>query len=80
MRESPTGRATVKSPSSGALLLAVIPFMAMCFSVPLWDRIDPMVLGLPFNLFWLMSWIVLTPVCMWVAYRIESAPDRQGEA
>jgi hypothetical protein len=45
----------------------------MCFSVSLWDRIEPMVLGLPFNLFWLMSWIVLTPVCLWGAYRIETA-------
>jgi membrane protein required for beta-lactamase induction len=30
-----------------------------------------MVLGLPFNLFWLLLWIVLTTVCMWGAYRIE---------
>ena len=68
----------MKRPSTGALLLALIPFAAMCFSVPLWDRIEPMVLGLPFNLFWLISWIVLTPACMWGAYRIESAPGRQG--
>jgi hypothetical protein len=67
----------VKRPSRGALLLAAIPFATMCFSVPLWDRIEPMVLGLPFNLFWLMSWIVLTPVCLWGVYRIEAA--RQGE-
>jgi hypothetical protein len=44
----------------------------MCFTVPLWDRIYPIVLGLPFNLFWLTLWIVLTPLCMWGAYRIES--------
>jgi Protein of unknown function (DUF3311) len=70
----------VRRPAGAALLLALIPFVAMCFSVPFWDRIDPMVLGLPFNLFWLISWIVLTPVCMWAAYRIETAPDRQGRA
>ena len=44
----------------------------MCFSVPLWDRIDPMILGLPFNLFWLMAWIVLSPLCLWFAYRVEA--------
>lgn len=44
----------------------------MCFSVSLWDRIYPIVLGLPFNLFWLTLWIVLTPLCMWGAYRIET--------
>ena len=67
----------MKRPARGALLLAVIPFIAMCFSVALWDRIEPMVFGLPFNLFWLVSWVVLTPVCMWGVYRIETA--RQGQ-
>jgi hypothetical protein len=62
----------VKKPSLGALLLGLIPFAAMCFSVPLWDRIYPMVFGLPFNLFWLISWIGLTSVCMWIAYRVEA--------
>lgn len=65
----------VKRPSIGALALALIPFAAMCFSVALWDRVQPMVLGLPFNLFWLILWLVLTPCCMWGAYRIEGATD-----
>ena len=30
-----------------------------------------MILGLPFNLFWLLSWIVLTSVCMAGVYRLE---------
>jgi hypothetical protein len=62
----------VKRPSFGALLLALIPFAAMCFSVSLWDRIYPIVLGLPFNLFWLTLWMMLTPLCMWGAYRLET--------
>jgi hypothetical protein len=62
----------VKRPSLGALLLALIPFTAMCFSVSLWDRIYPIVLGMPFNIFWLTLWIVLTPLCMWGAYRLET--------
>ena len=67
----------MKRPSLGALLLGSIPFVATCFSVALWDRVDPMVLGLPFNFFWLISWLLLTPVCMWGAYRLEepSASD-----
>jgi Protein of unknown function (DUF3311) len=47
--------------------------------------VHPMVLGLPFNLFWLLAWIVLTPVCLRVAYLVEtsrgsdaSAPARNG--
>ena len=63
----------VKTPSFAAIVVALIPFCAMCFSVPAWDRVYPMVLGLPFNFFWLLSWIVLTTVCMWAVYRIESS-------
>jgi hypothetical protein len=49
----------------------------MCFTVPLWDRVRPLMLGLPFNLFWLILWMLLTPCCMWGAYRIESAAERR---
>jgi hypothetical protein len=36
-----------------------------------------MVLGLPFNFFWLILWLLLTPLCMWGAFRLEikRAPD-----
>ncbi|HUI42746.1 MAG TPA: DUF3311 domain-containing protein [Terriglobia bacterium] len=66
-----------KRPSLGTLLLALIPFAAMCFSVPLWDRVEPRILGIPFNLSWLIGWIVLTTLCLWVAYRLESARGKK---
>lgn len=62
-----------EKPSTRALLIALIPFVAMCFTVPLWDRVEPMLLGLPFNLFWLIAWIVLSSLCMGIVYRVESA-------
>ncbi len=71
----------------GAILLGSIPFVAICFSVPLWDRVYPIVFGIPFNLFWLMTWLVLTPLCMWGIYRIRLLPpsgnsrrEREGRA
>ena len=67
----------MKRPSLGAILLALIPFVTMCFSVALWDRVDPMFPGLPFNLFWLISWIVFSTLCMWAAYRIEAARHKK---
>jgi len=66
-----------KRPSLGAILLALIPFAAMCFSVPLWDRAEPLVLGIPFNLFWLISWIALSSLCLWGAYRLETKRDKK---
>jgi hypothetical protein len=66
--------------SRAALLLALALFVAMCFSVPLWDRVRPWVLGLPFNLFWLSVWIVATSLCLWVIYRLESRHSRRDES
>jgi len=43
----------------------------MCFTVSWWDRVLPMIFGLPFNLFWLLLWIALSSVCMAFAHRIE---------
>jgi hypothetical protein len=51
--------------------LALVPLCALCLSVPLWDRLTPRVLGLPFNIFWIMAWVALTPVLMNIMYRIE---------
>jgi Protein of unknown function (DUF3311) len=68
----------MKIPRTGALLLALIPFIAICFSVPLWDRVYPLVLGLPFNLFWLICWIPLTSVCLWGAYRLQDRGSDKG--
>jgi Protein of unknown function (DUF3311) len=66
----------VNKPSRAALLLGLIPFAAMCFSVSLWDRVQPMLFGLPFNLFWLLCWIVISSACLSIAYRIEAARSK----
>jgi hypothetical protein len=60
----------MKRPSVGAIVLGLIPFIAVCFSVSLWDRIHPIVLGIPFNFFWLILWILLTPICLFASYRL----------
>jgi hypothetical protein len=76
----------LQRPSLGAILLGLIPFIAICFSVSLWDRVEPMFLGVPFNFFWLILWLLLTPLCMWGAYRLEaprvldSQRDKEGDA
>lgn len=59
------------------MLLALTPFLGMCFSVPLWDRVHPLLLGLPFNLMWLICWIVLGTLCLWGAYRLEIAREKR---
>jgi Protein of unknown function (DUF3311) len=75
----------VQRPALGSILLGLIPFAATCFSVSLWDRIHPMILGIPFNFFWSFLWLLITPICLWGALRIESrrelaAKRQQGGA
>jgi hypothetical protein len=61
----------IKRPSLVSIVLALIPIGALCFSVPLWDRITPRVFGLPFNIFWIVAWLALTPAVMAIVYQIE---------
>jgi hypothetical protein len=61
----------MKRPLPASLFLALVPCFGLCFSVPLWDRVHPMVFGMPFNLFWLVAWLVATPLIMLLMYKIE---------
>jgi len=64
-----------------ALILGAIPFITMVFALPLVNRIEPVILGLPFLLFWLLAWVVLTPFILIVAYVLEKKynPPEKGE-
>jgi len=37
-------------------ILAAIPFAAVTIAVPLVNRVEPRVAGLPFLLFWIVAW------------------------
>jgi hypothetical protein len=63
-----------------SLLLALMPFLAICVMVPLCDRIDPLILGLPFNLAWLIAWIPLTSLCMAGVYQLWKRSQREALA
>jgi len=54
-----------------ALLLASIPFITLVFALPWVNRIEPLVLGLPFLLFWIALWVFLTPFILLAAYLLE---------
>ena len=61
-----------------ALLLAAISFIALVFMLPFVNRIEPVVLGLPFLRFWIVGWIFLTPFILLSAYLLQrkfNAPE-----
>lgn len=57
-------------------LLLIIPFVGMALMLPLANRIEPYILGLPFLLFWIVLWMILSSAIMAFVYRYD--PDNQG--
>ena len=65
-----------------ALILGSIPFITLVFALPLVNRIEPVILGLPFLLFWIIFWVILTPLILFLAYRLEkkfNPPEKEDE-
>jgi hypothetical protein len=54
-----------------ALILGAIPFITLVFALPLVNRVEPIILGLPFLLFWILSWVLMTPLILFIAYLLE---------
>ena len=54
-------------------LLLIIPFIGMCVLLPLADRIEPYVLGVPFLLFWIVLWMILSSVVLLIVYKLDPA-------
>ena len=66
-----------------ALILGAIPFITLVFALPLVNRIEPVILGLPFLLFWILAWVILTPFILFLAYRLEkkfNPPEEEDES
>jgi hypothetical protein len=59
--------------------LAVLPFIGMLGMIPWANRTDPYILGMPFLLFWIVLWVVLTSVCMTLVYISDPANKAEAE-
>lgn len=56
-------------------LLLIIPFIGMGALLPLANRIEPYVLGLPFLLFWITTWMILSSVILLIVYKLDPANE-----
>ncbi|MCF3961049.1 DUF3311 domain-containing protein [Streptomyces fuscigenes] len=50
------------------LLWLLVPLVLFLLAVPWVNRVDPVVVGLPFLAFWLLASVVVTPFAIWAAY------------
>ena len=52
-----------------SLLWLTVPFLLFVAALPLTNRIDPVILGLPFLFFWALLSVLLSPFAIWMATR-----------
>ncbi len=52
-------------------LLAWLPAICLTVAIPLVNRVEPRVLGLPFLIAWIAFWVLLTPAFLWAVYRAD---------
>jgi hypothetical protein len=51
--------------------LMVLPFLGILGGIPFVNKVTPYVFGMPFILFWLVAWVVITSAIMAVVYRFD---------
>jgi predicted MFS family arabinose efflux permease len=52
-----------------SLLWLIVPFALFVFALPFANRIDPVILGVPFLAFWVFIAVILSPLAIWLASR-----------
>jgi hypothetical protein len=64
------------------VVAAFIPALALIAGLPFVNRLEPIVFGLPFLLFWILAWVLATPLFLGAAYWLDARePGRTaGEA
>lgn len=62
-----------------ALILGAVPFVTLVFALPLVNRVEPIILGLPFLLFWILAWVIATPFLLFAAYLLEKKFNTRRE-
>ncbi len=64
-------------------LLAALPFIGILLGVPFVNHTEPLILGMPLVLAWIVLWVVLTSAIMAIVYRLDpvnrTAVDPQRE-
>jgi uncharacterized protein DUF3311 len=58
-------------------VLAALPFIGILIGIAFVNRVEPLVLGMPFVLAWIVMWVVLSSVIMAIIYRLD--PSNHGE-
>lgn len=54
-------------------LLALLPYLGILVGPFFFNKVTPYVLGMPFILFWIVLWVVMTPPIMAIIYKRDAS-------
>jgi hypothetical protein len=52
-------------------LLCLLPFVGVLGLLPFVNKVTPFILGMPFFLFWIVMWVILTSFIMGIVYKLD---------
>lgn len=76
--EIPKYYCEVKSVNPVKVVLTLIPFVWTIVMLPFVNHVKPLVLGLPFVAFWLISGIFVAFLCIGALYKIDSKNNQDS--
>lgn len=59
-------------------LLALLPFLGILGGISFANKVTPYIMGMPFILFWIVVWVVLTSGIMAIIFKLDPA-NKEGE-
>ncbi|WP_233835604.1 DUF3311 domain-containing protein [Paraburkholderia sp. ZP32-5] len=60
-------------------VLAALPFIGMLVGIAFVNRVEPLVLGMPFVLAWIVMWVILSSIIMAIVYNIDPSNRHAAE-
>ncbi|MFP7732256.1 DUF3311 domain-containing protein [Priestia aryabhattai] len=60
-------------------VLSLLPFIGILGFLPFVNKVTPFILGMPFFLFWIVMWVVLTSFIMAIVYKMDPANEGGDE-
>ena len=60
------------------IILSLVPFIGILGFLPLVNRVEPFVIGMPFNMFWMVMWTILSSVILGIMYKVDPR-NQKGE-
>ncbi|MGG1573022.1 DUF3311 domain-containing protein [Fictibacillus sp. NRS-1165] len=58
--------------------IAILPFIGMFGGLVFANKVEPYVLGMPFLMFWILLWVLITSPLMALIYKLDPANKEEN--